>query len=70
MATESRSPTDQDSVRCRSRNPTEAPAVATAHAGIDERKLHVVQCRRARQQVEGLEDEPDLLVANPCQLVV
>ena len=40
------------------------------HAGIDERQLHVVERRRARQEVERLEDEADLLVADPRQLVV
>ena len=39
-------------------------------AGIDQRQLHVVQRRRARQQVEGLKDEPDLLVANARQFIV
>ena len=38
--------------------------------GVDERQLHVVQRRGSRQQVEGLEDEPDLLVADARQLVV
>ena len=41
-----------------------------AHAGIDQRQLDVVQRGGAGQQVEGLEDEPDLLVADPGQLVV
>ena len=40
------------------------------HARVDQRQLDVVQRRRARQQVEGLEDEPDLLVPDPGQLVV
>ena len=40
------------------------------HAGVDQRQLHVVQRRGARQQVEGLEDEADLLVADARQLVV
>jgi hypothetical protein len=39
-------------------------------AGVDERQLHVVQRGRARQQVEGLEDEADLAVAHGRQLVV
>src|SRR5262249_9905093 len=40
------------------------------HARVDERELDVVQGSGARQQVEGLEDEADLLVANPRELVV
>ena len=40
------------------------------HTGIDERQLDVVERRRARQQVESLEDEPDFLVADARQLVV
>jgi hypothetical protein len=45
-------------------------AVLLRHAGVDERQLHVVERGRARQQVEGLEDEPDLLVPDARQLVV
>jgi hypothetical protein len=44
--------------------------LARGHAGVDERQLDVVERRGARQQVEGLEDEPDLLVADARQLVV
>ncbi len=40
------------------------------HAGIDQRQLDVVQRGGARQQVEGLEDEADFLVADAGQLVV
>jgi len=40
------------------------------HAGIDQRQFDVVQGRGARQQVEGLEDEADLLVADAGQFVV
>ena len=41
-----------------------------ADAGIDEGELHVVQCRSPWQEVEGLEDEADLPVANTGELVV
>src|SRR5437016_10033757 len=37
---------------------------------VDQRQLHVVERRRTRQQVEGLEDESDLLVADAGQLVI
>src|SRR3989442_365985 len=37
---------------------------------VDEGQLHVVQGGRAGQQVEGLEDEADLLVADPGQRIV
>ena len=37
-------------------------------AGVDQRQLDVVERRGAGQQVERLEDEPDLLVAHPGQL--
>ena len=40
------------------------------HAGVDERQLDVVQRRRARQQVERLEHEPNLFVPDARQLVV
>ncbi len=40
------------------------------NACIDQRQLHVVQRRGARQQVEGLEDEANLLVADARQLVI
>jgi hypothetical protein len=41
-----------------------------AHTGVHERQLHVMQRRRAREQVERLEDEADLLVPNAGELVV
>ena len=37
---------------------------------VDQRQLHVVQRSGARQQVEGLEDEADLTVADARQLIV
>ena len=46
------------------------PPLLRAHAGVDQRQLDVVQAGGPRQQVEGLEDEADLLVADPGQLVV
>ena len=36
---------------------------------IEHGKLHVLQGRGSREQVEALEDEPDLLVPNPRQLI-
>ena len=39
-------------------------------ARVDERQFHVVERGRAREEVEGLEDEPNLLVADARQLVV
>src|SRR5687768_1902539 len=39
-------------------------------AGVHERELDVVQGRRAREQVERLKDEPDLLVSDARELVV
>ena len=39
-------------------------------AGVDQRQLDVVQRGGARQQVERLKDEADLLVADARQLVV
>ena len=38
--------------------------LAARHAGVDQRQLDVVQRVGAGQQVEGLEDEADLLVAD------
>jgi len=38
------------------------PAVARREAGVDQRQLDVVQRIGARQQVERLENEADLLV--------
>ena len=52
------------------RRPGALPALPAAHAGVDQRQLHVLQRRGAGQQVEGLEHEPDLPVAHPGQLVV
>jgi hypothetical protein len=37
-------------------------ALDRGDARVDERQLDVVQGRRAREQVEGLEDEADLLL--------
>ena len=45
-------------------------AVRRADPGVYQRQLDVVQRRRARQQVERLEDEADFLVADARQLVV
>src|SRR5438094_849078 len=48
-----------------------APApLLVLEAGVYERQLDVVQRVGARQQIERLEHEADLLVANPRQLVV
>ena len=50
--------------------PARAPRCARSRrsslgdAGVDQRQLHVVQRVGARQQVEGLEDEADLAVAD------
>src|SRR3954463_14888310 len=38
-------------------------AVGRRDARVDERQLYVVQGRGAREQVEGLEDEADLLIS-------
>ena len=45
-------------------------AILGRHAGIHQRQFDVVQRAGARQQVEGLEDEADLFVADARQLVV
>src|ERR1017187_2170328 len=45
-------------------------ALGAGHAGVDQGKFHVVQRGGAGQQVEGLEDEADLPVADARQLVV
>ena len=37
---------------------------------VDQRQFDVVQRRGARQQIEGLEDETDFLVANVGELIV
>jgi hypothetical protein len=34
------------------------------NAGVERRQFDILQCGRARQQVETLEDEPNALVAN------
>jgi hypothetical protein len=56
-------------------DPLERPArplaaLAARQAGVDQRQLDVVQRVGARQQVEGLEDEADLLVADAGELLV
>ena len=51
--------------RTRSRLP-----IRRADPCINERQLHIVQRRCARQQIERLEHEPDFLVPDPGQLVV
>ena len=40
------------------------------NSGIDQGQFHVVQRRGTCQQIEGLEDKPDFLVANAGQFVV
>src|ERR1039457_2989744 len=45
-------------------------ALGAGHSGVDQGKFHVVQGGGAGQQVEGLEDETDLTVADARQLVV
>ncbi len=45
-------------------------ALVGGHAGVDQGQLDVVQRAGARQQVEGLENEADFLVANAGQLIV
>ena len=44
------------------------PPLGAREAGVDQRQLDVVQGVGARQQVEGLEDEADLLVADGREL--
>ena len=58
-------------------SPTAASASTRARAplaardpAVDERQLHVRERRRAREQLERLEDEADLLVAHVGELVV
>ena len=41
-----------------------------AVAGIEQRHFHLLQRRHSRQQIERLEDEPDLAVADGGQRVV
>ncbi len=45
-------------------------ALGEAHAAIDQRLHDVLQRRSARQQVEALEDEADLLIADVGELVL
>ena len=45
-------------------------AVREAQAAIDQRLHHVLQRGRARQQIEVLKDEADLLIANVGQLIL
>ena len=45
-------------------------ALVGRHAGVDQRQLDIVQRGGAREQVEGLENEADFLVADARQLVV
>jgi hypothetical protein len=40
------------------------------HAAVDQRQLYVLKGRQSRQQVEGLEDEPDFPVPDMRQIVV
>ena len=47
-----------------------SPPLFRGHAGIDQRQLDVAQGGGPRQQVEGLEDEADLPVADLGELVV
>ena len=78
-ATRWRCPPDSSAGRwsLRSPSPTASSAADGAlapflgrHAGVDQRQLDVVQGAGAREQVERLEDEADLLVADPGQLGV
>src|SRR5262249_61032314 len=43
--------------------------LACGEGGVEQRQLDVLERRRSRQQVELLEDEPDLGVADPGELV-
>ena len=61
-----RSPRPTRSSACLAR----ASALLALHAGVDQRQLDVVQRVGARQQIERLEDEADLLVAHPRELAV
>src|SRR5947207_627373 len=45
-------------------------ALIGGHAGVNERKLHVVQSTRARKQVERLKNKSDLAIANARELIV
>jgi hypothetical protein len=54
----------------RQRRPRALEPILRLHAGIHQRQFDVVQRRRTRKQVEGLEDETDFFVADAGQLVV
>ncbi len=45
-------------------------ALGRGHARINQRQLHIVQSRCARQEVEGLEDKSNLFVPDAGQFVV
>src|SRR5215471_10008099 len=45
-------------------------AFLSRYSGVNQWQLYVVQRRRTGKQVERLEDESDLFVANACQLIV
>ena len=45
-------------------------ALFSGDAGVDQREFDVVQRGGPRQEVEGLEDEADFLIANAGQFVV
>ena len=47
-----------------------APRGLLPEPSVNKRQLHVVERRSARQQIEGLKNEPDLLVADARELVV
>ena len=79
IATRWRWPPDSSLGRCfiRSSSPTshqcvggQLPPLLGPHAGIHQRQLDIVQAGGPGKQVEGLEHEADLLVADPGQLVV
>ena len=79
IATRWRWPPDSSLGRCVMREPSSTFSSACFarswrssdwHAGVDQRQLDVVERRRARQQIERLEHEADLFVADPRQLVV
>ena len=46
------------------------PALGAGEAPVDERQLHVVEHAQVVDQVEGLEDEADLLVAQAGEVLV
>src|SRR5215471_5181501 len=45
-----------------------SPALRLRHAAVRERQLHVLVHRQVADQVEALEDEPDLAIADPRTL--